>query len=150
MRVIETDTADTKQMNKTESGPAPGWQRADSKRGTTAERLAECRSELSRIFLALNLGDEGLTLKAFMDDLERNLIIHALTVSAGVQKRAATLLRVKPTALSEKIKKYGIIFDKDKENVYRQSIMEAALLMGWRGNSENVEESRGKGRSQSK
>jgi len=51
---------------------------------------------------------EGLSLKDVVSDFERRLIETTLESAGGVQKRAAELLRIKPTTLNEMIKRYEI------------------------------------------
>jgi DNA-binding NtrC family response regulator len=51
---------------------------------------------------------EGLSLKDVVTDFERRLIETTLEAAGGVQKRAAELLRIKPTTLNEMIKRYEI------------------------------------------
>jgi DNA-binding NtrC family response regulator len=51
---------------------------------------------------------EGLSLKDVVSDFERRLIETTLEITGGVQKRAAELLRIKPTTLNEMIKRYEI------------------------------------------
>ena len=51
---------------------------------------------------------EGIPFRKIIEEMESRLIIRALEVSGGVQKRAAELLQVKPTTLNEMIKRYGI------------------------------------------
>ncbi|MCX6537598.1 MAG: sigma-54 dependent transcriptional regulator [Acidobacteria bacterium] len=51
---------------------------------------------------------EGLSLKDVVTDFERRLIETTLENAGGVQKRAAELLRIKPTTLNEMIKRYDI------------------------------------------
>jgi len=51
---------------------------------------------------------EGLSLKDVVSDFERRLIETTLESAGGVQKRAAELLRIKPTTLNEMIKRYSI------------------------------------------
>ncbi len=55
-----------------------------------------------------SLPNNGLSLKEAVDAYERQLIIKALQASAGVQKRAAELLKVKPTTLHEMMKRLNI------------------------------------------
>lgn len=52
------------------------------------------------------------SLKELMDELERNIIISALSKCEGSQKKTAEFLRLKSSTLSEKIKKYKISFRK--------------------------------------
>ncbi len=50
----------------------------------------------------------GMSLKDAVEEYEREMILRALTLSGGVQKRAAELLRIRPTTLNEMIKRLGI------------------------------------------
>jgi len=52
---------------------------------------------------------EGLSLKDVVTDFEKRLIESTLESAGGVQKRAAELLRIKPTTLNEMIKRYDIL-----------------------------------------
>jgi len=52
---------------------------------------------------------EGLSLKDVVADFEKRLIENTLDSAGGVQKRAAELLRIKPTTLNEMMKRYGIL-----------------------------------------
>jgi len=54
------------------------------------------------------LGDDNLPLKDRVSNFERALIMSALDKTAWNQKRAAELLAVNPTTLSEKLKRLGI------------------------------------------
>ena len=51
---------------------------------------------------------EGLSFKDVVTDFEKRLIETTLESAGGVQKRAAELLRIKPTTLNEMIKRYDI------------------------------------------
>jgi two-component system response regulator PilR (NtrC family) len=51
---------------------------------------------------------EGVSLKEVTASYERQWIESALEAAGGVQKRAAELLRIKPTTLNEMIKRYDI------------------------------------------
>jgi len=51
---------------------------------------------------------EGVSLKEVTSAYERQWIESALETAGGVQKRAAELLRIKPTTLNEMIKRYDI------------------------------------------
>jgi DNA-binding NtrC family response regulator len=51
---------------------------------------------------------EGVSLKEVTSAYERQWIESALEAAGGVQKRAAELLRIKPTTLNEMIKRYDI------------------------------------------
>ncbi|MEM1248325.1 MAG: sigma-54 dependent transcriptional regulator [Acidobacteriota bacterium] len=50
----------------------------------------------------------GISLKEAVSSYERQLIIKALQASGGVQKRAAELLKVKPTTLHEMMKRLSV------------------------------------------
>jgi two-component system response regulator PilR (NtrC family) len=51
---------------------------------------------------------EGISFKDVTSDFERRIIESALEEAGGVQKRAAELLRIKPTTLNEMIKRHDI------------------------------------------
>jgi two-component system response regulator PilR (NtrC family) len=51
---------------------------------------------------------EGISFKDVISDVERRLIESTLEAAGGVQKRAAELLRIKPTTLNEMIKRHDI------------------------------------------
>ncbi len=60
---------------------------------------------------ATNLPSNGLSLKEAVSEYERQLIVKALQMSGGVQKRAAEMLQVKPTTLHEMMKRLSISVD---------------------------------------
>ncbi|MEW6364727.1 MAG: sigma-54 dependent transcriptional regulator [Acidobacteriota bacterium] len=51
---------------------------------------------------------EDLPFRDRVLDYEKNLILDALAKAGGVQKKAAQLLKIKPTTLNEMIKRFGI------------------------------------------
>jgi two-component system response regulator PilR (NtrC family) len=51
---------------------------------------------------------EGISFKDVITDVEKRLIESTLEATGGVQKKAAELLRIKPTTLNEMIKRYDI------------------------------------------
>jgi two-component system response regulator PilR (NtrC family) len=51
---------------------------------------------------------EGISFKDVITNFEKRLIESTLETAGGVQKRAAELLRIKPTTLNEMIKRYEI------------------------------------------
>jgi len=75
---------------------------------TLSRRLAEARDELVQNYILMISRKQGVSLKSFIGDMEKHLIECALLVSFGNQRQASRLLRVKPTSLNEKIKRYGI------------------------------------------
>ncbi|MBI2212676.1 MAG: sigma-54-dependent Fis family transcriptional regulator [Acidobacteria bacterium] len=50
----------------------------------------------------------GLALKDAVSEYERSMVLQALELAGGVQKRAAELLQLKPSTLNEMIKRLGI------------------------------------------
>jgi len=93
----------------------PGEDRVERFRHDDAEhtqflnsRLATARNELIRHYLAISLQSREVPLKEFLNRLEKQLIESALFVSFGNQRRASSVLGVKPTCLNEKIKRFGI------------------------------------------
>jgi DNA-binding NtrC family response regulator len=56
----------------------------------------------------LILPPEGISFKDVIQDFEKRLIESTLEAAGGVQKRAAELLRIKPTTLNEMLKRYDI------------------------------------------
>jgi two-component system response regulator PilR (NtrC family) len=56
----------------------------------------------------ITLPPDGLSLKDVVTSFEKRLIETTLESAGGVQKRAAELLRIKPTTLNEMIKRYEI------------------------------------------
>jgi two-component system response regulator PilR (NtrC family) len=51
---------------------------------------------------------EGISFKEVITNVEKRLIESTLEAAGGVQKRAAELLKIKPTTLNEMIKRYEI------------------------------------------
>ena len=51
---------------------------------------------------------EGISFKEVITNVEKRLIESTLEAAGGVQKRAAELLKIKPTTLNEMIKRYDI------------------------------------------
>jgi sigma-54 specific flagellar transcriptional regulator A len=67
----------------------------------------EARDDVSALPDGL-LPEDGVSLKAHMADIERQLIADALEQSGGVVARAAKLLGTRRTTLVEKIRRYGL------------------------------------------
>ena len=59
---------------------------------------------------------EGISFKDVITDVEKRLIESTLEAAGGVQKRAAELLKIKPTTLNEMIKRYDIGTRRKKGN----------------------------------
>ncbi len=72
------------------------------------ELLPETVLQPDRSELPVRLPENGSTYKDLVEDYERRLVRTALRRTGGVQKRAAELLRMKPTTLHEIIKRLEI------------------------------------------
>ena len=59
---------------------------------------------------------EGISFKEVVTDFEKRLIESTLEAAGGVQKKAAELLKIKPTTLNEMIKRYEIGTRRRKSN----------------------------------
>jgi len=70
--------------------------------------LPETVLQPDRAELPVRLPENGSTYKDLVEDYERRLVRTALRRTGGVQKRAAELLRMKPTTLHEIIKRLDI------------------------------------------
>ena len=55
--------------------------------------------------VAIDFPPQGIDLPCLIDELERNLITQALTLSHGVKSRAAELLGLNRTTLVEKLRR---------------------------------------------
>ena len=88
------------------------WKRSASVRSSILQDLAsklllEIPSIPGADDNAIRLG-EGFHLHDELQRMEVDLIRHALAVAHGRQRRAASLLGIKPTTLNMKIKRFGI------------------------------------------
>lgn len=78
------------------------------------EDLQMAEEESSAAPMVANMGDttllpdDGIDLKEYLTNLERNLIQQALDDCGGVVARAATRLTIRRTTLVEKMRKYGL------------------------------------------
>lgn len=70
--------------------------------------LEKAKESLVYAYLAANLNFKNIPLKEFMDDLEKNILLSCLHLTQGSQMNTADMLSLKPTALSEKMRKHGI------------------------------------------
>jgi len=69
---------------------------------------------------------EGLSFKDVITNVERRLIESTLEAAGGVQKKAAELLRIKPTTLNEMIKRHDIGARRKKSPAFSDADEEAA------------------------
>ncbi len=89
-------------------GPSPlvpAAQESVSKRGGF-------RQELMELFIDCFCRENPIYLKKLMDSFERRIIVKVLEKTRGNQKEAAQILGIKYTTLNQKVKKYGIRFQK--------------------------------------
>ena len=91
---------------------------ADNRRPDPAERSsvpldAATLDHLTDEFLSLlnKSGAGDLPLKALIEALERSVILRALTAFNGHQAKTAASLRLLPTTLSAKMRKYRIVVE---------------------------------------
>jgi DNA-binding NtrC family response regulator len=80
------------------------------------------------------LPPEGVSFKDVITDFEKRLIESTLESAGGVQKRAAELLRIKPTTLNEMIKRYDIRPRRKRENGDREAAADEPRANGNGGN----------------
>ncbi len=78
------------------------------------EKIVE---SLASTYLAANLNFKTVPLKEFMDGFEKKILLACLRLTHGHQKNAAAVLRLKPTALLAKMRKYGIRSQREKSPV---------------------------------
>jgi len=64
--------------------------------------------QVSKAKSQLSFSSDGIYLKKAVSEYEKSLIINSLIAAKGIQKKAAKLLKLKPTTLNEKIKRYNI------------------------------------------
>jgi len=64
---------------------------------------------------------EGISFRDVITDFEKRLIESTLEAAGGVQKRAAELLRIKPTTLNEMIKRHDIRPRRKRSGAYASS-----------------------------
>ncbi len=72
------------------------------------QAIERMKESLVFAFLAANLDIQNLSLKVFLDNFEKNILLACLRLTRGNQRDAAALLGLKPTALFEKMRKHGI------------------------------------------
>jgi len=70
------------------------------------------KQEVFDLFVEFFCKQKPMVLKRFIDNIERSIIVKVLMRARGNQKVAAKVLGIKYTTLNEKIKKYGIRFQK--------------------------------------
>lgn len=64
--------------------------------------------QVAKVKSQLSFSSDGIYLKKAVSEYEKSLIINSLIAAKGIQKKAAKLLKLKPTTLNEKIKRYNI------------------------------------------
>jgi DNA-binding NtrC family response regulator len=76
---------------------------------------------MAQAYLAANLNLQNIPLKAFLDGFEKKILLSSLRLSNGNQRHAAAMLGIKPTALFEKMRKYGIRTRRGKSTGARET-----------------------------
>lgn len=86
--------------------------------GTSANSGAKAEGGDAEVnFAPTQLTNDGLDLKEHLNNIEYNLIIQALNQTDGVVAHAAGLLRLRRTTLVEKLRKYGVRGDRDRQEI---------------------------------
>lgn len=70
------------------------------------------RKELFDLFIEFFCREKPVGLKGLVDTLEKSIIVKVLNTVEGNQREAAKILGLKYTTLNEKVKRYGIRFQK--------------------------------------
>ena len=76
---------------------------------------------------SLTLPGPNQSLTSMIDEYERRLILLALEAAGGHQRRAAASLGIRPTTLSEKLRRLGLR-QRKKRLSYDQDMQPAAAL----------------------
>jgi len=84
------------------------FSRANNGINTLHENIKRNCEQMIKNYLFLNSLNRGLPLKSFINNLERNLIDLALSMTKGNQKDVSLILGIKESTLCEKIKRYKI------------------------------------------
>ena len=105
-------SAAASKINGTGAGPAnpeqPFIPGPPSSASELVKKMEKSAQSLVVAYLAANLDFKDLPLKQFLDNCEKKILLDCLHLTVGSQKNAAALLGIKPTALFEKMRKYGI------------------------------------------
>ena len=75
---------------------------------TSVKSLEKATKSLALAYLVANMNFKHIPLKEFMDAFEKKILLACLRLTRRNQKDAAAMLRLKPTALIEKMRKHGI------------------------------------------
>lgn len=75
---------------------------------TVSTAVAGGTDDAVAVAASVLLPDEGIDLKAYLNNLEQSLIDQSLDQASGVVARAAELLQIRRTTLVEKMRKYNI------------------------------------------
>ncbi|MBE0664341.1 MAG: hypothetical protein IH584_00865, partial [Candidatus Aminicenantes bacterium] len=80
----------------------------DRKQPQIRKSLEKATKSLALAYLVANMNFKHIPLKEFMDAFEKKILLACLRLTRRNQKDAAAMLRLKPTALIEKMRKHGI------------------------------------------
>jgi DNA-binding NtrC family response regulator len=70
--------------------------------------LEDIMDTIAFTYLTFSMNSKPVPLKRFLDGFEKKFLLACLRRTAGNQKEAAAVMGIKPTALIEKMHKYGI------------------------------------------
>ena len=76
--------------------------------GSDDEAVPAVAGNVMPMAAAVALPEEGMDLRAYLENLERSLITKALEAAGGTVAQAARLLGLRRTTLVEKLRKYGL------------------------------------------
>jgi DNA-binding protein Fis len=100
-----------------ETAPANNW-----------KNLEDLQEKMFATYLQSNSLSGRIQLKDFLGGLEKNLLLYSLKLTGGNQRKAASILGIKPTTLFEKLRKYQIqekdisLNDKDWQRYFYSSL----------------------------
>ena len=72
------------------------------------KKLQKEKEKLIKTYIKICVEKEPISLKLFIDDIEKELLIQILKLVQENQKIASSLLKMKPNTFNVKIKKYNI------------------------------------------
>lgn len=79
---------------------------------TAREKREKFKNDMLELFIEFFCQQRPLFLKELIENLEKCIILNALSKVEGNQKEAARALGIKYTTLNEKVKRYNIRFQK--------------------------------------
>lgn len=108
METLKDAVSGIESLSVVESEEAARGERTNKHFSSLEDKL---KKEFFGFFVEL-FCQQPIRLKEFIEDLEKCIILNALSKVGGSQKKAAKALGIKYTTLNEKIKRYRIQFQK--------------------------------------